>query len=357
MTLLAHLTGKMSHQAENLATEALAYLLGANVDARRVVAQRISAALVEDAGRWWVHTQVAGAGGARPDLVATVDGAPRVRFEVKFYAGLTANQPVGYLGDLPVGGALVFLVPAVRREAVWGELVRRVGAAGLPLSPRGACEADVGGRHLSILTWDAVLDALDRVAERGLRDDVRQLRGLVDAVCSLAFLPLSAEELTTTSYGRVPRLGVVLDRVVTGLPEDLLVRRGFKAAAANGWYGRWGRMGDVSVLIHVNTWLWGATAPTPFWCTTFVHDGAVAALLDAWHAAHPGFAHRSHHRPARPLLGLPVAAGETEDELVARLTGLLGEVATLVRGIGGAEVVEEEVAAFPTDTDPSRGAP
>jgi hypothetical protein len=62
-----------------------------------------------------------------PDLIGLdTTGAERLFIENKFWAGLTENQPAGYLERLGAkgGGLLVFIVPSRRFGMVWTELAR-----------------------------------------------------------------------------------------------------------------------------------------------------------------------------------------------------------------------------------------
>ncbi len=103
-TILGHLiTHHFSDQAEVAATESLVYLLSSSASTRvalhRLISQRVPS-LPDDLV---YRGQVISEGSAgRPDVVGFApDGQRRIIVEGKFWAGLTDQQPVGYLKLLP----------------------------------------------------------------------------------------------------------------------------------------------------------------------------------------------------------------------------------------------------------------
>src|SRR5687768_5612239 len=73
--------------------------------------------------------QVGAEGTGRPDLVGTdPDHVERLLVEAKFGAGLTEQQPGGYLQRLPADadGMLLVVAPSARLPTLWVELLRAV---------------------------------------------------------------------------------------------------------------------------------------------------------------------------------------------------------------------------------------
>lgn len=114
-SVLAHLTARFTTQAENLATEALCYLLRSRppaaagvIDLARAFGVALPSGLVFQTQNHAVEDS------SIPDLVAVAPGGstPLV-CEIKFWAGLKDNQPVTYLGRLPADepGLLLFVAP------------------------------------------------------------------------------------------------------------------------------------------------------------------------------------------------------------------------------------------------------
>ena len=95
MSLLAHIVGN----DEPTATKALAYILRSSPDIAQALADGVLDLCDFTPGRIvseFVH------GGTRPDItIDDTDGVVRVFIENKFWAGLTDQQPVDYLKELP----------------------------------------------------------------------------------------------------------------------------------------------------------------------------------------------------------------------------------------------------------------
>jgi hypothetical protein len=97
-SLFGHLALRFASHPENLATEALAYILAESPTGRNAFVDFLGT-FVEGLPRdFTFRTQATGEGNEIPDLVGIDDLAHEVVIaEAKFWAGLTDNQP----GDLP----------------------------------------------------------------------------------------------------------------------------------------------------------------------------------------------------------------------------------------------------------------
>lgn len=271
-TLLAHLAYKLSPQTETVATETLGHILHGSEAARKALQGFLESAGADVGGINTVWTEVAGEGRERPDLACMdEDGRERVLIEVKFWAGLTGNQPGTYLSRLPDDRAsvLLFIAPSRRLETLWPEL--KVRAAEFPVGDEGAStevrRLSLGdNRHLMLTSWPSFLDRLEETAEgEQALSDIRQLRGLADQQDSEAFLPLRSEQLSP----EVPRLILNLDQLV----DDVSTR-----IFETGWAerGRMRKMWDagpyqymtfagLSAWFGVNYWHWRQYEITPLW--------------------------------------------------------------------------------------------
>ena len=280
-TLFGHLAGRFVVQQENLATEALAYILGRSAPARAAliaVLNEVGAGLPPDLR---FRTQAAGDDGAIPDLVGEdPEGRQVLLVEAKFWAGLTDAQPVRYLERLDAAGgrSLVFVAPALRARLLWGTLLGRCRERGIAVEEEdgrtGGSDVFAGttpsGARLVLVSWrvilDAVLAALERSDDPGTAADVRQLQGLCDRMDAGSFLPLTSEELTGALPGRIVQYGQIADDVVTVLAQAGEVStKGLRASAGNGWYGRYMSVGAAGCLLKFSAVRWAASAPTPLW--------------------------------------------------------------------------------------------
>ncbi|MFI6259373.1 hypothetical protein ACIBCL_25160 [Micromonospora zamorensis] len=194
--VLAHLARRFTVSEENLATEALTYLLQASPIARAAMND-----LARDLGadlppNLQYVGQVGADGVGRPDIVG-IDMADRERLilEAKFGAGLTEQQPGGYLARITHGasGMVLVVAPSVRLPSLWRELLAEVA---LPYQPEA-----VQLRHvkvgvlttLAFVSWRDVVtrvrDALRAKNEVDLSEDAEQLLALTEVMDSGAYLP------------------------------------------------------------------------------------------------------------------------------------------------------------------------
>ena len=133
----------------------------------------------------------------------------RVLLENKFWAGLTDQQPVGYL-DLLDGrpdAAVVFVAPRERIDPLWRELGRRCAAADRAFEDEKHTQdlvfARAGSTVVAAVSWGTLLDTLESAAEKkATRRDIAQLRGLTDRMEREGFLPFRGEELTDSWTAR-----------------------------------------------------------------------------------------------------------------------------------------------------------
>ena len=95
-TVFSHIVQKrLSRENENVATEALAYILGYSKPARNGMIKLLQG-VVPEMPELRFQTQQTEAN-SRPDMWGYFENEPRVFIENKFWANLTENQPVAYI--------------------------------------------------------------------------------------------------------------------------------------------------------------------------------------------------------------------------------------------------------------------
>ena len=208
MSVLAHLVVGQQ-DPEPAATRALGYLLRSGKKSKplQAVIGLLPAGVQFAPGR--VESEETH-GDNRPDVsIYDADGQLRVLLENKFWAGLTDQQPVGYLDIL--GGrrdaAVVFVVPRERIEPLWRELGRRCAAADRAFKDEERTGdlifARAGGTVVAAISWGQLLATLESAAEKkATRRDIAQLRGLTDRMEREGFLPFRGEELSDSWTAR-----------------------------------------------------------------------------------------------------------------------------------------------------------
>ena len=275
--------------AETTATETLGYILSRSdaADAARNALRdtiRTGGVDVGQIARAATEVEIEVKGKeARVDLVGFDEGnAKRALIEVKFWAGLTENQPNTYLKELlkdadAKPSALLFVAPVLRQETLWPELLRLADAGGFSLtavtSAAGLMSAAVnGGPHRLMLTsWLHLLEKLS-AATGDPEKEIRQLQGLCAQQDRAAFLPLRAGEIGPEFSKRAADLYYLYNDVIKRVREQKIA--GFKGLAAAKFgpnYGRFVLLGNSATGITDDAWVgvhfeFGVQhRETPFW--------------------------------------------------------------------------------------------
>ena len=336
-------------QTENLAVEALGHILSGSEAARSALSELLQAGGAEVGQVAHVRTQDAGEDGARPDLVGTdQDGDDRVLIEAKFWAGLTANQPRGYLERLksaPQPSALLFVAPARRLYSLWPELCRLSD-----LSPDVAPSSDPqdlqsvrtgDGRYLMLTSWRHLLGRMaarvSAVADSHTEIDIRQLQGLAEQQDKEAFLPLRPEELGPQLPRRVIDFTGIVDDAVGRISktEWVSTKRARMVATATS-YGVWltfsravevfGKFGSYFGVSYGN---WARHRDTPLWLWIWDAPADLRRRLEPLRDRDPPELIGTGKKLSVPI-ELPVGKerGEVLDAVVKRLLAIERLIAT-----------------------------
>lgn len=337
-SLLAHLTHKLTAQSENVATEALLYLLEHHSDAAEAFSglvrryqpdlPDITAYRAQD---WAV------ADGAIPDLVGIdVQGRTSLVVEAKFWAPLTPNQPCAYHDRLSKDGPglLLFLCPRQRAASLLAELTDRCEHAH---AADGESVMDVGrGRRMAVTTWHGLLDELEHaMREAGNGDglsDLRQVRGLVEGDDGQVFLPLESDELSGRIGHRLGQYMGLIEGVVADLQRDATADvKGLKLACRAGQaYGRYFRLADHEAQLVVHFGYWANERDTPLWLMITLTAAHSADLLAATVSARNEHPPRLLERDGYLVAPLPLPVGVPEHVLVDQTSERVRDLAALL---------------------------
>lgn len=283
-SLLAHLAWKLTNQTETLATEALGYILSQSAACRESLRETLRAGGAEVGPIARVETEVPGEKGERVDVVGfDGHGSERALIEVKFWAGLTENQPNTYLGRLPQDGkpaVLLFVAPEARLESLWTEVLdraKREFSLGAEEGTEGIRSVIVDGSdcRLMLTSWRALLGGMssrasvdgDSSAER----DILQLNALCERVDSEAFLPLRPEEFGPAFPRRMLNLHMLIDATTDrARKEGFVSTKRLKATPQPHGYGRYiwifGKDSPWALAwLGVDYRLWAREVETPLW--------------------------------------------------------------------------------------------
>lgn len=280
-TLFAHIIPRLTDRSEDIAVEALGYILSQSTASRRALETLVAAGGAEVTSIAGVRTQVAGADGATPDLSCLDEqDTESVLIEAKFWAGLTDNQPNTYLARLPKDrpSSLLFVAPAQRLETLWPEILRRAQAKYQLDSIRETGDlrsAIIAGspRRLMLASWRALLARMAASAsdanETATVADIRQLSGLAERMDADAFLPLRSAELGPEIPRRMEGLRqLVADASNRAIAEKWVDVTGLAWAAQHHGSGRYMRLANADgaeIWFGINTELWAKHRGTPLW--------------------------------------------------------------------------------------------
>lgn len=358
-TLFSHIIQKRFSQVnEDVATDALAYVLESSEAARRGMTKLLRG-LIPDLPLLHFMTQQT-EGSIRPDMWGLGDSEPRVFIENKFWAGLTDNQPVSYLQQLaarPQPTALLVVAPAAREHTLWRELSRRLLDAGISISE---VEAPVGiaraartqlGPMIALTSWISVLAAVEQETVDDLRvaADLAQLRGLCDAADIDAFTPISAAAL---SDQRTPAFVLQLNSlaeatVKCAVAENVLSVNGLKTGTSWERIGRFARIsGDhnIGIWFGIHFVLWKAHGTSPLWLyfhnTEFGRAEYVRSLIEP-RAAEMGVLTASVNGDFAVAVDIPV--GEEQSVVVRSVVGGITAIAKVLHALPARPVTDSEL--------------
>jgi hypothetical protein len=371
--ILGHLAQRFAVSEENLATEALTWLLRRSAAARAALTGFARAADVDVPGELTFIGQRGGPDTGRPDIEGT-DASSRKRFliEAKFAAALTDQQPGGYLKLLPsdVDGIVLVVAPAVRLATLWVELLRAVpelattapSPSAVPAS--GLLSAKVGPHAtLALVSWrhlvSGVLDALQAAGETLLARDAEQLLALTEAMDRTAFTPLRPGDLDTRTARQIAQMDVIIDKTRHRIAADSAVAEPHGRASHGriyyGWYIR-------SQKTHKAIWygfrprVWAKNGISPLWArVTVTASWSRQRLLQALSGLHEtGQAGLFEHGADSFVIPLIIPQFAGEDEVVDSLRSQLENVISRLDSVipAGVQVVPDEPEIEDTGDDP-----
>lgn len=339
---------RLSQENENVATEALAFILDSSERGRSGL-MKLLRGIAPDLPALRFRTQQT-EDSARPDMWGLDGDTPRVFIEFKFWAGLTEQQPVKYLSLLtgyPSPTVLLVVVPAARLDTVWRELKHRLASANVLTSRRDAsvsvpyAVAADSGPILAITSWAKVLSAVEAELADGIADDMsaksdlRQLRALCDAADLDAATPFSSTDLTDqTIPAFVLQLSSVVQLAVAlGVSEGVLSLKG--ALPMANWE-RAGRYFSFAATKGFGAWFgtdfrrWRERGSTPLWlvfaATTFGRANDAREVLEPWAERHG--LECSVAADGSFGVGIDVIPGEEQDAVVRGITNRLADIGT-----------------------------
>lgn len=276
-SLLAHLYSRIKGSQEDVATISLQYIISSsdklNIAFNQLVSSFLDVKINDEVS---YSCQSVGDNNERPDMSGVDDNGNEVILcEMKFYAGLTSNQPNGYLDRLVKenGKALVFVCPEQRRLSLWSKIKELCKEAGKILTDEKEYRVKANGIAMTVISWREIIEMLERTAASVAIEalpDIAQLKGFCEMMDSTAFIPFSSEDIGPETARKEERYFQVIDRVFEKLISNEAIcadAKGLKATPQFFGYIRYIRIdGHVCGLIYSRKlWMDRNSAETPFW--------------------------------------------------------------------------------------------
>ena len=345
-SVLAHLV--FSHgvglKPEDATTEAVVYVLNRSEAVRRRLHEFVNSMTgLQLASVERYETQVQQGEKQRPDIVGySATNQQVLLIENKFWADLTANQPVAYLSVLESGepGLVLFVCPSTRLDLLWKYLLDRVHGAGLVdgMTVDSTQSSDPrrillqGGNHaLGCISWSRILLVLQQAAQDAYDmptvGNLKQISGLVAQVdVDNPFLPLRDGDLVQ-SQGRIFLSLKDIDKKL----RLRIVSSGvqyYQKRSDNTWiYCKEGKIQWFDICLNIEMWArWGCS---PFWVVIGVWDNnpnysALRSAVSEWLDEGPHRAVESGTQSRRSI-SVPVIPplGVERDVVVSQLAEMV----------------------------------
>ena len=276
-SLLAHLFPRIKGSQEDVATYSLSYILEQSIILNEAFTKLISLKLQIPLEKTLSYKcQDADSDSGRPDIAGYNAGTLRILCEAKFYAGLTANQPVSYLVRLhgTENSGLIFICPKDRKISLWDKVVELSETSGLSGNKIDDFCMGYSGTRMSIISWSEIIAELLRVAtERHpeMIGDLRQLEGFCNKVESEAFIPFDDDDFSIQTARNIDRYYEVVDQVFSILKthtEFSPSTKGLRNSPRWQGYSTYLVLDGKGVSVDYIRKLWKAptSISTPFWC-------------------------------------------------------------------------------------------
>ncbi len=321
MSILADFVLRHPGSGENAASDALQLVLERSPAAMAGLLGLLAGLGIADLHPATIRREVTGGEGERPDFVlADRAGRERVVIEAKFWAGLTQNQPNGYLARLGTDtqGALVFVCPPTRVTMLWDEVTRQIQdpVTWIPDLPVGVGGWTSHGQLLAVVSWQQVLAAMQesvaRVGDLPTAADLDQIAGLVARFGRDDFLPVFPEVMAPQVARAVLSYAAILDDLVRTALVDGVAESTTSRSSMNRYYGSDLIINGRQFWLGVWWERWADLAETPFWIHSYdaSADGDGIAALRVLAERTATRVHRVQEGGAVPLfppMGVPRA--------------------------------------------------
>lgn len=280
-TVFSHIIQKRYSQSyEDVATDALAYILNTHDSAQRGW-MKILKGIAPDVPDLRFRTQLS-EGNIRPDMWGYSGLETYLYVENKFWAGLTDNQPIAYLEELashPHQTLLLMIVPGAREQTMIAELSRRMLEAKISYIEDKINNKEIVwclktslGPALALSSWPRVIEYLkmESVDNPVALSDLSMLQSLCDAADIGRFVPMNSSEINNQLIPTlILQLGqVIRDATQLGLRHQIISNQGLTETVNWEKFGKYlwlNEPNSVGIWFGLDHQLWKLYGVSPLW--------------------------------------------------------------------------------------------
>ncbi|MFR1502535.1 MAG: hypothetical protein ACLSUS_00360 [Opitutales bacterium] len=270
--LLCHIANSIGTSAEDIATMSLHYILQNSPVAKEALLNFIGTELAIDFEQeLHFEIQSCGENKERPDMSLRNQSNDEILlFEMKFWAGLTDNQPNAYIERLKKknGKGLVFICPNSRLIS----LSKEVAALAEYETQMGRLLQKKDFPPILIMSWEELIDLLEpRLQLEPFYNDLLQLKGLTGEMNNQDFRPFSLCDLSSDMATRIIDYYRIVDKIADSLIiHNFCNSKGLQASPQKDGYCRYLKVESsatgIGISYSCNLWQKGLNGKTsPFW--------------------------------------------------------------------------------------------
>lgn len=270
--LLCHIANSIGTSAEDIATMSLHYILQNSPVAKEALLNFIGTELAIDFEQeLHFEIQSCGENKERPDMSLRNQSNDEILlFEMKFWAGLTDNQPNAYIERLKKknGKGLVFICPNSRLIS----LSKEVAALAEYETQMGRLLQKKDFPPILIMSWEELIDLLEpRLQLEHFYNDLLQLKGLTGEMNNQDFRPFSLCDLSSDMATRIIDYYRIVDKIADSLIiHNFCNSKGLQASPQKDGYCRYLKVESsatgIGISYSCNLWQKGLNGKTsPFW--------------------------------------------------------------------------------------------
>jgi hypothetical protein len=355
-SFLAYIADQYRHKKEDVATDALTYLLSRHKTARVAFKSFVAECGYPLPKIHSIVSRTREANGVGvPDIqISDRNDCCCAIVENKFWAGLTNNQPLGYFKKLSPEGLILFLVPEARITTLWTCLQMLCLNAGRPIEQLQ--DKRFSGRsarhHLCVASWEKLIPYLRTSLDITDTQDSKALVFIDQLweVCEVAkqehiqehIEAFDSIEITDKHMGRrVKNYSYLATAIAKAAAEKQFFRQlpdkrqQSWNSCGEGYSGRYGEMAGYISWIGFDADNWSTRAISPLWLSFDDEDDIdeLSDLFDHEIQAKTCFKVDGPRGGPALILPIPITPGVETDNLIEDAVAWLQTIELRLRSL------------------------